>query len=164
MTVITNLSDREVWTFNDGGRAAAGFKGLTSDCVCRSIAIAAGLPYRDVYDEIIFRAEKERPYTRRNGKKPKGRSHPRTGVFRPTYEALLRDLGFEWTPTMRIGTGCKVHLRKEELPSEGPLVVSVTHHLTCVVDGVIQDTHDPSRNGTRCVYGYYQKVRPEWTP
>ena len=26
-----------------------------------------------------------------------------------------------------------------------------------VIDGVIQDTHNPSRGGTRCVYGYYIK-------
>ncbi|KKL59947.1 hypothetical protein LCGC14_2210300, partial [marine sediment metagenome] len=28
------------WKFNDGGRIAAGYKGDTDDCVCRSIAIA----------------------------------------------------------------------------------------------------------------------------
>jgi hypothetical protein len=27
-----------------------------------------------------------------------------------------------------------------------------------VIDGVIHDTHDCSRNGTRCVYGYYRVV------
>jgi hypothetical protein len=26
-----------------------------------------------------------------------------------------------------------------------------------VIDGVIHDLYDPSRDGTRCVYGYYQK-------
>ena len=34
---------------DDGGRAAAGFKGSAGDCVARSIAIAAGLPYAEVY-------------------------------------------------------------------------------------------------------------------
>ena len=29
---------------NDGGRAAAGYKGKASDCVVRSIAIATGIP------------------------------------------------------------------------------------------------------------------------
>lgn len=32
--------------FNDGGRAAAGFRGKAGDCVCRAIAIAAERPYR----------------------------------------------------------------------------------------------------------------------
>jgi len=55
---------------------------------------------------------------------------------------------------MGIGTGCKVHLREEELP-KGKIIASVSKHLTTVIDGIIHDTHDPQRNGTRCVYGYY---------
>ena len=31
---------------NDGGRAAAGYKGQAGDCVVRSIAIATGMPSR----------------------------------------------------------------------------------------------------------------------
>jgi len=27
-----------------------------------------------------------------------------------------------------------------------------------VIDGVINDTYDCSREGTRCVYGYWEKV------
>jgi hypothetical protein len=64
-------------------------------------------------------------------------------------------LGWVWTPTMQIGSGCTVHLRADELPP-GRLVVSVSKHLTAVIDGVIHDTHDCSRRGTRCVYGYWQ--------
>ena len=30
------------FVFHDGGRAAAGYKGMTGDCVTRSIAIATG--------------------------------------------------------------------------------------------------------------------------
>jgi uncharacterized protein (DUF111 family) len=44
------------WKFDDGGRAKAGYKG---DCVCRAIAIATGIPYRDVYDAINQEAETE---------------------------------------------------------------------------------------------------------
>jgi len=68
----------------------------------------------------------------------------------------MESTGWQWPPTMLIGQGCKVHLRAEELPA-GRLVVSVSKHLVAVIDGVIQDTHDPSRNGTRCVYGYFTK-------
>ena len=56
---------------------------------------------------------------------------------------------------MKIGSGCRVHLRERELPS-GRLIVSVSRHMVAVIDGVIHDTHDPSRGGTRCVYGYWQ--------
>jgi len=57
---------------------------------------------------------------------------------------------------MGIGTGCKVHLKASELPS-GAIIVSVSKHLTTVIDGVIHDTFDPSRGETRCVYGYFEK-------
>jgi hypothetical protein len=57
---------------------------------------------------------------------------------------------------MKVGSGCQVHLRPDELPS-GTLIVKVSKHLTTIIDGMIQDTHDPSRRGTRCVYGYYLK-------
>ena len=49
-----------------------------------------------------------------------------------------------------------VHLKDDEIPKVR-LIVSVSKHLTCVKDGIIYDSYDPSRNGTRCVYGYYIK-------
>jgi hypothetical protein len=57
---------------------------------------------------------------------------------------------------MLIGSGCKVHLRPDELPKD-TIIVRLSKHLSTVVNGVIQDTFDPSRNGTRCVYGYFKK-------
>lgn len=39
--------------YNDGGRAEASYKGNTGDCVVRSITIATGKPYQDVYDAIF---------------------------------------------------------------------------------------------------------------
>jgi hypothetical protein len=127
------------FTRDDGGRAAAGFKGKAGDCVVRSIAIATGLPYAQVHKALfIDRLAPER-----------------YGVPKDAYDNFLSALGWIWVPTMRIGQGCKVHLRDDELPM-GRLVVSVTRHLTAVIDGVIHDNHDPSRGGTRCVYGYWR--------
>lgn len=139
------------WTYNDGGRREAGFKGDTGDCVTRAIAIAAQKPYIEVYNAINEVAQRERP---RKGRK---RSSARTGVKIATIRRYMESLGWTWVPTMQIGSGCKVHLRPEELPS-GRLVVSVSKHLVAVIDGVIHDTHDPSREGTRCVYGYYYQA------
>lgn len=133
----------------DGGRAEAGFKGDTADCVVRAIAIATHMPYQKVYSDINIAAMRERP--RAGGKR---RSTARTGVHRRTYQRYLESLGWVWEPTMFIGSGCKVHMRAEELPS-GRLIVALSRHLTTVIDGVIHDTHDPSRGGMRCVYGYY---------
>jgi hypothetical protein len=59
-------------------------------------------------------------------------------------------------PTMQIGSGCRVHLRADELPA-GRIICQVSRHLCAVIDGVVYDTHDPTRDGTRCVYGYWHK-------
>jgi hypothetical protein len=129
--------------------AAAGYKGLTGDCVTRSIAIATGKPYQEVYDALNRPALVER-----TGRRKRKRSNSRTGVFRRIYQRYLESLGWRWTSTMKIGSGCQVHLRASELP-QGPLLVKVSRHLTAVIDGVIYDTHNCSRGGTRCVYGYF---------
>ena len=57
---------------------------------------------------------------------------------------------------MFVGSGCQVHLREDELPS-GRLIVSLSKHSCAVIDGVIHDLDDPSRDGTRCVYGYWKR-------
>jgi hypothetical protein len=145
---------------NDGGRAAAGYKGDAGDCVCRAIAIATGLPYQEVY-EALAQVTYHHAHTRRDKTarsiKARGGYSARNGVPRKIYDAYLAKLGWVFTPTMTIGSGCTVHLRKGELPA-GRLIVRCSRHLTTVIDGVIHDTFDPSRNGTRCVYGYYSKT------
>jgi len=144
-------ASRIKFIFDDGGRAAAGFRGRAGDCVTRAIAIATGKPYREVYDALNALAAKER-----TGKRKKKKSNSREGVFRCTYNLYLQSLGWRWTPTMSVGSGCRVHLRTCELPA-GALIVRVSRHLTAVIDGQLRDTHDCSRGGTRCVYGYFAR-------
>lgn len=76
---------------------------------------------------------------------------------RKWFAEYMKAIGWEWVPTMQVGQGCKVHLRAAELPP-GRLIVNVSRHFCAVIDGVVHDTHDPSRAGTRCVYGYYRRV------
>lgn len=133
---------------NNGGRTMAGYKGETGDCVCRSIAIATEQDYKKVYDDLI---NVKNSLRQTSGVKT---SHPRTGVDRKVYDTYLKQLGWQWIPTMGIGTGCKFHLKEDELPS-GNLIVRLSKHMTAVINGVINDTYNPSRDGTRCVYGYY---------
>lgn len=138
------------WVKDDGGRAAAGFKGQARDCAARAVAIATGRPYQWVYDRINELAQLERPRGNRK------RSDARTGVYRVTLDRLMKELGWKWTPTMRVGGGCTTHLRNNELPS-GRIIVRVSRHFVAMIDGVVHDTHNPSREGTRCVYGYWRK-------
>ena len=157
-----NLFSRPHQTFSfrmhDGGREDAGFKGGAGDCVVRSIAIAANLPYVKVYEDL--REANERYANERDNKLSRHLTRrgtsPRNGNHRNVFHDYILSLGFEWVPTMKVGAGCQVHLRPDELPN-GTLIVKVSKHLTTVVDGVIYDTHNPSRGGNRCVYGYYIK-------
>ena len=145
--------------FNDGGREVAGFKGGAGDCVVRAIAIAAELPYMQVYEDLrianaAYAELRNDKLARRLSEKG---SSPRNGNHRNVFHDYILGHGFKWVPTMKIGAGCQVHLVASELP-EGRLIVKVSKHLSAVIEGVIQDTHNPSRGGSRCVYGYYIKV------
>lgn len=138
------------FVYSDGGRSAY-FKGQADDCVCRAICNATGADYKEIYNLINEKAKSERKSRRKAGK-----SSARNGVYKETTSKVIESLGWKWHPTMFIGQGCTVHLREDELP-RGVLIVSVSRHLTCVKNGVIYDTFDPSRNGERCVYGYWTK-------
>jgi hypothetical protein len=136
---------------DDGGRAAAGYKGAAGDCVCRSITIATGKPYREVYARLARETGNQRASKR--GKRAASASRG-INTGRKWFKEYMRELGFTWMHVMQIGSGTKVHLRYGELPM-GRLVVAVSNHVTAVIDGVVHDTHDPSRGGTRTVYGYW---------
>ena len=142
-----------MFNYNDGGRMAAGYKGDAGDCVCRAVAIAAQIPYQQVYDRLAAGNASQRK-SKRTGKQPRS---ARNGVYttRKGLKDYMLELGFVWTPTMQIGSGCKVHLKADELPF-GRLVCNVSKHQVAVIDGVINDTYECSREGTRCVYGYWK--------
>ena len=169
------------FVLDDGGRAAAGFKGRAGDCVARAVAIASGRPYAEVYARLAKGMGSQR-VTKRSGKKA---ASARNGINtrRKWFKDYMVELGFEWVPTMQIGSGCKVHLTADELPS-GRIICAVSNHYTAMIDGVIHDTHDPRRevhyvessdrplrpgewrnsNGIcgimrRCVYGYWREAQ-----
>lgn len=146
--------------FDDGGRAKAGYKGSTGDCVARAIAIATGRPYSEVYDSLASGVGTERKTKHRGAS---GRRTARSGVHvkRKWFKEYMQSLGWKFTPTMSIGSGCKVHLAPGELPM-GRLIVSVSKHYTTVINGVIHDTHDPQRETGRCVYGFWSAGGGGW--
>lgn len=173
---------------DDGGREAAGFQGSTGDCVARAIAIAAELPYTIVYDRLAEGNATQRITKYSGRRKSAGVRTAAHGIWvqRQWFKDYMRELGFVWHACMGIGTGCKVHLADGELPM-GRLVCSLSRHYTAVIDGVIHDTYNPSRDvswsfepdhgqelkanqghnqngvyteiGGRCVYGYYKFER-----
>lgn len=140
--------------YNDGGRRAAGRRGRSGDCVTRAIAIVTGLPYLEVYGRLAAGMGDQRRSKHQHGRNVRSASRG-VNTSRKWFKDYMRELGFTWHPTMTIGSGCRVHLRSQELPP-GRLVVAVSGHYTAVIDGVLHDNSDCSRGGTRCVYGYWR--------
>ena len=124
------------YKFNNGGWVGA----KRGDCVMRAISIATERSYDLVFNELMDLAKEKQNLP--NNKK--------------VYMPYLNALGWKWKPTMGIGTGCKVHLKTSELP-KGRIICRCSRHLVAVIDGVIHDTYNPSRDETRCVYGYFYK-------
>jgi len=138
--------------YSDGGRSKYFQAENVGDCVVRSICNATGMDYMKVYNDINEIAKFER-----TGKRKKGVSNARNGVYKSTYKKYIEQvLGWKWYPCSGIGIGCTVHLKADELP-KGSLIVSLSKHNSCVKNGILYDTYDCSRDGTRCVYGYWKK-------
>lgn len=147
------------FVFNDGGRSKY-FSGTAGDCVTRAVAIASGKDYKEVYDILAEGNAKQRVTVRTRRSKRAMRTAKKLtadhgiSTTRKWFKDYMKSIGFVWTPTMLIGSGCKVHLKEDELP-KGRIICRVTRHYVAVIDGVIHDTHDCSRDETRCVYGYW---------
>jgi len=150
----------ETFKFNPGGWTG-GIK-HRRDCGPRAVAIATDQPYQVVYDELQRRQEELRLKSNSKWayeKKPHtNKVHLGTAMI--VVKEYLQSLGWTWVATMGIGTGCKVHLKANELP-KGRILCRVSRHFVAVVDGVINDTYNGSREGTRCVYGYFYKEGDE---
>ena len=128
------------FVYDDGGRSRYFRAKNVGDCAVRAIAIATGKDYKEVYDAMA---------------ELNGRTC-RNGTKKSTAKAYLADLGWEWHPTMGIGTGCSCH-PGDFSGRAGAYVLRLSKHLTCVKDGMIHDTYDCTRGGERCVYGYWSK-------
>jgi hypothetical protein len=137
------------FNYNDGGRKAAGFTNAR-DSVTRSIAIVTGQSYMQVFSALTDEAKRDRPG--RFGKK----IVKNKGFSKSAMKRYLKKCGYRWVPAMGIGTGCRVRLRNEDIPP-GRIIVSVSKHFSAIIDHTINDTFDPSRGGTRCVYGFFVK-------
>ncbi|TWU45699.1 hypothetical protein Q31b_08750 [Novipirellula aureliae] len=126
-----------IW--NDGGRSSSGYVGLAGDCVTRSIAIATGLSYRDVYRDLGVVSNKT----------------PRNGVVTVHSSEYLAKLGWNYTPadgrefsSSWLPKGVViVHLAMPKQRASG--------HFCTMVDHIIYDTWNPSEEEEYCVVGYW---------
>lgn len=160
---------------NDGGARAAGYTAKAADdCVIRSIAIASGLDYKVIQNDLMDRGRvfaTKYADQKRNGKPTRKAQiarqyikinfNVRAGVHKELYEPLLSDLGFIWTPQMQIGTGTRLHVAAGELPATGTYILRLSRHLTVLIDNFIHDTYKCDRDGSRAVYGWYRKPQGE---
>lgn len=140
------------YEYNDGGRAAAGFKGICGDCGTRAAAIALGLPYKEVYDELNLIRKEMLSKARSPRNKKRFSDSVRNGTATAVMDEFMKRHGWEWVAKMRIGSGCTTHLA--DMPY-GRFVCRVAKHYCAVVDRTIHDIFEDDSD--RCVYGYWKK-------
>jgi len=114
------------YTYNDGGRGKAGYRGEARDCVCRAIAILTESPYEEVYQRISeFNRKLGRPASARNG------------VTWKQVPKLLELFGFE---RMKLPPVKPTY--REAYYTFGDCLVSTTKHVAALKDGLLQDIVD----------------------
>ncbi len=128
------------WVKNDGGRAAAGFKGSAGDCGARAIAIALEMDYKDAY-QMLAQANKDA------GKSKSARN----GIHKNVYSKVLEQLGWVWHSAPKFeGRRARV----SDMP-KGRVITRQSKHFAAAIDGIAYDTFDCT---ARSVYGYWAKA------
>jgi len=127
------------YKYNDGGRSAAGFKGMAGDCGARAMAIALGLDYKSVYKELA-QANADKGYAK----------SARNGIYKDVFSDVLKRYGWVWFKAPQF-VGRKA--RCSDMP-EGVVIAKLAHHFVAVIDGVAHDTWDCTN---KMVYGYWAK-------
>ena len=131
------------YRYDDGGRAAAGYRGKTGDCVVRAIAICAREDYLAVYRTMAehmkrngYAASGNAYATReRNRKTPRRRGQLSA---RRVQDRVLEAYGFTKVqlPAGERPTYTEAHRRY------GDCIAGTTKHLVAIVGGALRDTFD----------------------
>lgn len=134
------------FTYNDGGRnetfgetARVEFseRGVR-DCVTRSLAIITGKPYAEVWQRCA-------DINLRDGKKHSANHGVHTG--RADFRAYCAEIGLQRVQP--------VQGRFKDMQFPPRCVVAMNGHYTAIIDGVIQDTHNPTPAGMAHVFGWW---------
>jgi hypothetical protein len=138
---------------------AGGFPVGQEDCVIRAITIATGQGYHEVCLALA-----ERECVRREKLWAKIEtlwSKPSDGIRYGTYNAYLREIGWEWTPIIQwispkqISPDCQIRLHPRDLPPQR-CILQLTGHVCALVDNTIHDVYNPCDADARLrVYGFW---------
>ena len=127
------------YTYDDGGRSDAGFKGDTGDCTVRAIAILTRTPYPDVYRRMAAcmkragfaasgNAYRQRP---RRGLKPAISARALQDLVKASYG--LRRVTLDRGPRPTYSHAWTLH---------GDCLIGTAKHISAIVDGHLRDTFD----------------------
>ena len=124
--------------YDDGGRRKY-FKALTGDCVVRSIAIATGIDYKEVYGEMARRF-KAAGYAKTGNADAVGNDGSGRGW--DIQQGTLRAFGFAPSTQVLRGRRSVESAWDEYGYQHGKCIVITRRHALAVVDGVVHDTWD----------------------
>lgn len=152
---------------HDGGRAAAGFRGTTGDCVVRAIAIATGRKYKTVYNWM--QKDKREWYTGQglSASRLTRYSQPGRGITSGHYGPYLRCAGWHKVPS-HMGDWCIGDTVADVANKYKGVTVVVRsqrprqqrrHHLCCIKRGTVLDTWDCRESLVKAVYLKRPKAR-----
>lgn len=126
---------------NDGGRSNY-FNGKANDCAVRGIAIATGMDYLEVYLGLT-KAIQDNVNIDLDGTNPR------------IIKKYLENLG--WKYYSFHGKGGKINKNNPNVPKKGIYILDTPGHVTCIVDGFIQDRFNSSELE---LCGYFYKEEP----
>ena len=137
--IFETIMNKYGYTYNDGGRSKAGYKGTCGDCGVRAISIAIGIPYKEAYKLC---AEENQKW----GFKKSARN----GMMKDVYDKILNQLGWSWVSAPKF-YGRKAYCY--DLPN-GTYIARQAGHYVAVINQLPNDIWDSSE---KMVYGYWEK-------
>ena len=130
------------YTYNDGGRIAAGFKGSCGDCVTRALAILTGEPYKECYDALAL--------AQQNAGLAKS---ARNGIHRKVYTPVYQAYGLE---KIALPPGPKPTFA-EAYARHGDCIVSTSRHVCAIVAGALDDIREMQTQPRKAISVWVKK-------